>query len=66
MSPTITRGILRTLGPALLIVLFAGAAFGQAGGKPAPAFSLTLLDGKTLRLADLRGSPVVLLFWAPW
>lgn len=66
MRPTITRRILRTLLPALLIVLFSGAAFGQSGGKPAPAFTLTLLDGKTLRLADLRGSPVVLLFWAPW
>lgn len=66
MRPTIGHGALRTLLPALLIVLFAGAAFGQAGGRPAPAFTLTLLDGKTLSLADLRGSAVILLFWAPW
>jgi len=40
---------------------------GQARGAVAPAFTLPLLDGKTsLRLADLKGSPIVLLFWAPW
>jgi len=32
----------------------------------APAFVLELLDGKTLRLSDYRGSPAILLFWAPW
>lgn len=32
----------------------------------APAFTLELLDGKTLSLADYKGSPVILLFWAPW
>lgn len=32
----------------------------------APAFTLELLDGTTLSLADYRGSPVILLFWAPW
>ncbi|GEM_PF-331053 len=38
----------------------------QAARRPAPPFTLTLLDGKTLRLADLKGSSVILLFWAPW
>jgi len=38
----------------------------HAARRPAPAFTLTLLDGTTLRLADLKGSPVILLFWAPW
>jgi peroxiredoxin len=32
----------------------------------APDVSLTLLDGSTLRLADLRGRVVVLNFWATW
>lgn len=32
----------------------------------APDFALTLLDGSTLRLADLRGQVVVLNFWATW
>jgi hypothetical protein len=38
----------------------------DAGPAAAPAFTLELLDGKTLRLADYKGSRVILLFWAPW
>jgi len=37
-----------------------------AAGTPAPAFSLRTLDGRTVRLEDLRGRPVALTFWAPW
>ena len=39
---------------------------GNIVGKPAPDFSLKTLDGKTLRLSDLRGKAVVLNFWATW
>lgn len=35
-------------------------------GRPAPAFDLQTLDGSRLSLADLRGSAVVLNFWASW
>ncbi len=35
-------------------------------GDPAPDFSYTLPDGTTVRLSDLRGTPVVLNFWATW
>jgi len=35
-------------------------------GAPAPAFDLETLDGGRLSLAQLRGSPVVLNFWASW
>ena len=35
-------------------------------GRPAPPFSLQLLDGGELRLDDLRGKIVVLNFWASW
>ena len=35
-------------------------------GRAAPAFDLETLDGGRLSLAELRGSPVVLNFWASW
>jgi thiol-disulfide isomerase/thioredoxin len=33
---------------------------------PAPDFSLESLDGKSMRLSDLRGKAVLLNFWATW
>jgi peroxiredoxin len=38
----------------------------SAVDKPAPDVALTLLDGESLRLADLHGKVVVLNFWASW
>lgn len=35
-------------------------------GRPAPGFDLETLDGRRLTLAELRGSAVVLNFWASW
>jgi thiol-disulfide isomerase/thioredoxin len=45
-----------------------GGASGAAQMKSgtAPDFSLQSLDGKTVRLSDFRGKPVVLNFWATW
>lgn len=45
-----------TLGPV------AQAGGGRARTRPAPAFSLTELDGARLSLADLRGQAVILQF----
>ncbi|MCC7293806.1 MAG: redoxin domain-containing protein [Phycisphaerales bacterium] len=33
-------------------------------GDRAPDFQLTALDGKTVKLSDFRGQPVLLSFWA--
>ena len=35
-------------------------------GRPAPSFALTLFDGRTVRLDDLRGQVVFIDFWASW
>jgi thiol-disulfide isomerase/thioredoxin len=35
-------------------------------GKPAPAFSLTTLEGKKVSLSDYKGRPVIVNFWATW
>lgn len=34
--------------------------------KQAPSFTLTLFDGKVIRLEDFRGKVVFLNFWASW
>lgn len=35
-------------------------------GKAAPAFTLVTLDGKKVSLADYKGRPVLVNFWATW
>ena len=35
-------------------------------GAPAPNFELQTLDGRTVQLADYRGRPVLVNFWASW
>ena len=59
-----------TLRAALLCVVGA-AACGAADlkpwtGGPAPALELRALDGGAHRLADYRGSVVLINFWATW
>jgi len=34
--------------------------------KPAPAFTLSTVDGKKVSLSDYKGKPVVVNFWATW
>ncbi len=50
----------------LLAVLIVAPAAVQAAAGPAPAFTLGLFNGKTLSLADLKGTAVILLLWAQW
>ena len=37
-----------------------------AEAKQAPAFTVKTLDGKPLKLSDLKKRPVILDFWATW
>ncbi|MGE3275933.1 MAG: TlpA disulfide reductase family protein [Vicinamibacterales bacterium] len=52
---------------ALVALLVAGLFVGQAAAQgPAKDFSLKTLDGKTVALKDLRGTVVLVNFWATW
>ena len=57
--------------PLILLVLLAGRLVLGAGpapliGSAAPDFALADLDGNPVRLADLRGHPVIVNFWASY
>jgi cytochrome oxidase Cu insertion factor (SCO1/SenC/PrrC family) len=68
------RAVLRSLALGLLFVSAAGAAPDFAGmqvqpydpPKPAPAFALPDLEGRTVRLDDVKGKVAMLFFWATW
>lgn len=51
---------------AMLIASRLGAPTGASIGSEAPDFALADLDGAPVRLADLRGRPVIINFWASW
>jgi thiol-disulfide isomerase/thioredoxin len=38
----------------------------RADEQTAPGFALRAVDGKTIRLSEFRGKPVILDFWATW
>jgi cytochrome c biogenesis protein CcmG/thiol:disulfide interchange protein DsbE len=55
----------------LMVVIVVGIALvRQRQGQPtsgiAPDFTVTTFDGETIQLANLRGRPVVINFWASW
>lgn len=57
--------------PLILLALLAWRLVGVAPppasiGSLAPGFALADLDGNPVRLADLRGRPVIVNFWASW
>ena len=63
----------RVVSPIALVLAVAGLAVGWQSLTPSVAprnsardFTVRTLDGRTLKLADLKGRPVVLDFWATW
>jgi len=55
------------LSAALVTALFAGCTKSDgSGGLTASDFSLQDLNGKTVRLSDFKGKPVLIDFWATW
>ncbi len=51
---------------AALVVSRDAGARGASVGTQAPDFALADLDGNPVRLADLRGRPLIVNFWASW
>lgn len=70
------RRVVWTFGGILVVVLLGGLGWGlihpankpvtSLVGQAAPELTTQTLDGRKLNLADLRGSPVVVNFWASW
>ncbi len=52
--------------PSVLEVAEAAPEIGLEVGKQAPSFTALTSNGETVNLADLRGTVVVLNFWATW
>ena len=50
--------------PLLALALVAGPA--PAAPARAPAFAVRTVDGRTVRLADLKNRPVIMDFWPTW
>ena len=58
------REWLRVIGTATCLV--AAPLHAQTPGDTAPAFTLKTLAGSPVSLADYKGHPVVINFWATW
>lgn len=50
----------------LAVLVTPPPSVGLEPGQLAPDFELTGLDGKPVRLSELRGRPLLLNFWATW
>ena len=51
---------------AIVTMTLLGLAPGLSHARQAPSFTVKTLDGRPLRLADLKKRPVIVDFWATW
>jgi thiol-disulfide isomerase/thioredoxin len=58
--------MVKTRGPLALFVVILSCALSASAGDAAPSLELRDLKGGEHKLADYRGKPVVLNFWATW
>ncbi len=63
-GPSLLSSLQNASQPALQSGLPGGAM--PKEGEAIPDFTLSTLDGRQVRLSDLRGSPVLINFWATW
>ena len=63
---TLAVALLATVSPAVELDFAALQVERYEPSKPAPTFALPDLQGKIVRLADLKGKVVLLFFWATW
>ncbi len=65
-----TRAVFSRVAALALASFLALAAHASAAtpkiGEPAPAFTLTTIDGRTVRLAEYRGRTLVVNVWGSW
>ncbi|MCG8590131.1 MAG: TlpA family protein disulfide reductase [Proteobacteria bacterium] len=60
------RGVARRIAAVALLALGCGGESDPAASSAAPDFTLPRLGGGEVALAELRGRPVVIDFWATW
>jgi len=65
ITVAVSLGIAIVLSGVILPVVVATVRRTQMN-RPAPSFSLSTPDGRTIHASDLRGNVVVLAFWATW
>lgn len=65
-TPASRRGLLALIGAGAAVALARSAQAATAAPGPAPDFTLRSAGGPNLRLAEQRGSVVMVNFWATW
>ena len=49
-----------------LLIVIPSSAYAIEEGKPAPAFTADLIDGKPFSIESVKGQVVIINFWATW
>ncbi len=62
----VSAGLLAVVAVAVALLPRTGTEATPAAADPAPSVEFRLFDGSEASLADFRGTPVVLNFWASW
>lgn len=61
-----TIGVLAVIVTLVGVEVLSGSSSSSKSGRPAPALPTTVLVPPQVTLADLRGKPAVINFWASW